>query len=102
MEDLKREMTIEELEAKYNAITQEQDNLATLLNQKKKEAEEARKAQLVAEKEARTKEIEEARKHYHALVDQFVEDYGSYSFITNIKDDDWSFLFGSKPWRMFC
>ena len=101
MEDLKREMTIEELEEKYKAIAQEKDNLATLLDQKKKEAEEIRQTQLASERKNRIKEIEAAGKHYRDLISQFIKDYNSYSFIVDAEDVDWSFLFGSKPWRMF-
>ena len=71
--------------------------------QKKKEEAEKKKAELAAVKERRYAEIEEARKVYHKLVNDYVKDYGEYS-IHNTKDDDDDlipFLFGGKPWRLW-
>ena len=45
-----------------------------------KEKEEARKAKLAAEKDARFKEVIEAYKHADALRDAVVEDYGYFTY----------------------
>jgi hypothetical protein len=65
-------------------------------DKKKKEAEDAKKAKLAIEKEARIKEIETAEKHYHELIKNFVKDYGSYNVSRSYNNDD--ALFSLKPW----
>lgn len=67
----KKELTIEELEAQYKALGEQ-------IAKKKKDEEDKRKAKLALEKEARTREIEEAEKHYRELVKAYQKDYGYY------------------------
>ena len=56
MED-KREMTLEELEAKYKKMTEEYKVIEDQIKKKKQEEEDKRKAELAANKDARYKEI---------------------------------------------
>ena len=54
-----KEMSIEELQEKYDKLVTESESIGSLLRRKKKEAENRRKEKLAAAKEARKKEIEE-------------------------------------------
>ena len=67
----------------------------------KKEAEEAKrkKAELALVKDKRKKEVDDAVNHAIELIKAYNEDYGRYSIANYI--NDLSFLFGSKPWRLF-
>ena len=92
----KKEYTIEELEAQYKLADEKRNALKRQIEQKKKEEEELREAKLALEKDARTKEVEEALKKYKTLVSAYIDDYGVYSWVS----DDSSFdLFGSKFWN---
>jgi hypothetical protein len=64
--------------------------------EKKKIEEEAKqKAKLVAEKEARKKEVDDALQNYKKLLSAYMDDYGIYSF----KSDDDFDIFNSKFWN---
>jgi hypothetical protein len=67
----------------------------------KKEAEEAKrkKAELALAKDKRKKEVDDAVNHAIELIKAYNEDYGRYSITDHI--NDLSFLFGSKPWKLF-
>jgi len=71
----KRELTIEELQAQYDAIK------AELEARKKAEAEE-RNARLKAEREQRYMEVVRAYENFEELRSKFVEDYGYFTFET--------------------
>ena len=66
-------------------------------DKKKREEEERKKAELALKKEARKKEVEDARDNFQKLLKAYVQDYGSIS-ITN-DSDEWPPFFSSKPWR---
>lgn len=77
----KKEFTIEELEAQYEALG------AELKARKKAEAEE-RKVKLRAEQEARYKEVIHAYENFEELKNKFVDDYGYFTFETKSKNND--------------
>lgn len=56
--------------------------------------EKAKKDMLASERKDRAKEVEDAFKHAHTLLGEFVEDYGSFHFtLGNDKDDTFLKLF---------
>lgn len=85
-EGFKRELTIEELEEQYKKISEQYNALGNQLKEKKQEAEDRKKAQLAAKKDARYKEIEEASEHLSQLIEDYTKDYGSFSFKRDYKD----------------
>ena len=86
MED-KREMTLDELEAKYKKMTEEYKVIEDQIKKKKQEEEDKRKAELAASKDARYKEIEAASEHLHQLIKDYTKDYGKFSFTRNYSDN---------------
>ena len=92
----KKEYTIKELEAQYKLAIEKQSALKKQIEQKKKEEEELRKAQLDQTKEARKKEVDEAFKQYKNLLAAYLNDYGIYSCATDKGAYD---LFSSKFWN---
>lgn len=54
----------------------------------KKEKEEARRAQILAEKEARYKEVIGAYENFEELRSKYVDDYGSFTFKHKSDDDE--------------
>ena len=99
-----KEKTLEQLKAEVELATQAYNFALKAEEQKKKEEEERKKAELVAAKEKRYAEIEEARKTYYKLINDYVKDYGEYSLHSTSDDDEDTiipFLFGGKPWRLF-
>ena len=79
--EAKREMTLDELEAKYK-------ELGEVITKKKAEEEKRKQEELVHTKEARRKEIELKEKELCALKRSYIKDYGSYSAIRNTDDDE--------------
>ena len=77
----KREYTIEELQAQYEALG------AELEARKRAEAEE-RETKLRAEKDARYKEVIDAYENFEELRSKYVDDYGSFTFKTTSEGDD--------------
>ena len=69
----KKELTIEELKAQYEALGEQ-------IAKRQKEEEDRKKAKLALEKEARAKEIEETAQHYCELVKAYQKDYGYYYY----------------------
>ena len=86
MED-KREMTLEELEAKYKKMTEEYKVIEDQIKKKKQEEEDKRKAELAASKDARYKEIEAVSEHLHQLIKDYTKDYGKFNFTRNYSND---------------
>jgi hypothetical protein len=66
-------------------------------DQKKREEEARKKAELALAKETRKKEVEDALDNYQKLLKAYIEDYGAISITSNA--DDWVSLVGSKPWH---
>ena len=96
---MNNKMTIAELENEYAKLNKQRDALGKVLNERKKEEEDKKKAELAVSKDKRHKEVETAINNAIELLKKYNEDYGSYSITDNINDI--SFLFGSKPWRWF-
>lgn len=99
----KTEKTLEQLKEEVELATKAYNLALKAEEQKKKEEAERKKAELAAAKEKRYAEIEEARKIYYKLINDYVKDYGEYSAYSTDNDEDaiLPFLFGSKPWRLF-
>lgn len=91
----KKEYTIEELEAQYKLAEEKRNALKQQIEQKKKEEEELREAQLAKEKDTRKKEVDEAIAKCKELVKAYMHDYGVYSFTST--DDD--AIFNSRFWN---
>lgn len=79
--EAKREMTLDELEAKYK-------ELGEVITKKKAEEEKRKQEELAHTKEARKKEIELKEKELCALKRSYIKDYGSYSATRNADDDE--------------
>ena len=91
----KKEYTIEELEAQYKLAEEKRNCLKQQIEQKKKEEEDLRQAQLALQKDARKKEVDDALEKYKKLLTAYIDDYGIYSCANeNIID-----LFNSKFWN---
>ncbi len=100
----KTEKTLEQLKVEAELATQAYNLALKAEEQKKKEEAERKKAELAAVKEKRYAEIEEARKVYCKLINDYVRDYGEYSVKnTSDNDEDVSItsLLKSWPWRLF-
>ena len=69
----KKELTIEELKAQYEALGEQ-------IAKRQKEEEDRKKAKLALEKDSRHKEIEEVAKRYCELVKAYQKDYGRYYY----------------------
>ena len=79
--EAKREMTLDELEAKYK-------ELGEVITKKKAEEEKRKQEELARTKEARKKEIELKEKELCALKRSYIKDYGSYSATRNTDYDE--------------
>lgn len=88
MKDEKREMTIEELENQVLEMKEKYEDLNKKLKQKKQNEADRKKAQLIAEKDARYKEIEEVSKHLNQLISDYTKDYGRFSFTRSYSNND--------------
>ena len=86
-DEIKRELTIKELEEQYKKMTEQCNALNEQINQKKKDEEARKQAQLSFEKDARRKEVEEAYDRLNTLVNNYIKDYGSLSFTKNNKNE---------------
>lgn len=91
----KKEYTIEELEAQYKIAEEKTKALKQQIEQKKKEEEELKEAQLALEKEARKKEVDDAIVKCKTLIKEYMHDYGVYSFTSNDDDE----IFNSRFWN---
>ena len=91
----KKEYTIEELEAQYRLAEEKRNALRKQIEQRKKEEEELREAQLTLEKETRKKEVDDAIAKCKELVKAYMHDYGIYAFSSTDGDS----IFSSKFWN---
>lgn len=95
-DELKREMSIDELEEQYKKMTEQYKALGEKIKQKKQDEEDKRKMQLSLEKETRKKEIEAKEKELCDLIKSYINDYGSYSATrtcNNQNDNEFPYLF---------
>lgn len=98
----KNEKTLEQLQEELVQAQKAYETAKQLAEQKEKEEAERKRAELETVKEKRKAEIKEAEEHYRTLLKNYIKDYGSYSVThTCDENDDFPFLFGSKPWRLF-
>lgn len=84
--EVKREMTLDELEARYK-------ELGEVITKKKAEEEKRKKEELARTKESRRKEIEQKEKELCELKRNYIKDYGSYTAVRNVKDEDFPYLY---------
>jgi hypothetical protein len=94
-----KEKTLEELKVEVELAQKAYADALRVEEQKKKTAEEKRMAKLAVEKEKRKKEVDDAIDNAIELIKKYIKDYGSFSVTDHV--NDLSFLFGSKPWRLF-
>jgi small-conductance mechanosensitive channel len=93
----KKDFTIEELTKQCEEAKKNFETLNKELNKALKEEEDRKKAQLALEKESRKEEINEAFDKYNKLLRAYIQDYGSYSTITNGQGS----IFLDKYWPSF-
>ena len=91
----KRELTLKELEEQYNLVDEKRNVLKKQIEQKKREEEELREAQLAKEKDNRKKEVDDAFEKYKMLLKAYLNDYGAY-YCTSESGCD---LFSVKFWN---
>lgn len=84
--EVKREMTLDELEAKYK-------ELGEVITKKKAEEEKRKKEELAHAKESRRKEIEQKEKELCELKRNYIKDYGSYTAVRNVGNEDFPYLY---------
>ena len=84
--EAKREMTLEELEAKYKA-------LGEVITKKKAEEEKRKQEELARTKEVRRKEIEEKEKELCELKRNYIKDYGNYVSVRDADEHDFPYLY---------
>ena len=75
-----KKTNIEELEQQCLESEKTTKLLLEQFLQAKREEEEKKKVKLIAEKEARYKEVVDAYDSFEELKNKFVEDYGAFSF----------------------
>ena len=84
--EVKREMTLDELEAKYK-------ELGEVIIKKKAEEEKRKKEELAHTKESRRKEIEQKEKELCELKRNYIKDYGSCTAVRNVENKDFPYLY---------
>lgn len=77
---MENKLNIEELEKQCLDAEKRFRDLHDQLTQAKKEEEEAKKAQLEAEKQGRYDEVISAYEYFEKLRSEYVNDYGSFTF----------------------
>jgi len=95
----KTEKTLEQLQEELVKAQKAYDDAKKLDEQKRAAAAELKRLELAKVKENRKKEVDDAISHAIELLKAYTEDYGTYAISEHI--NDFSFLFGSKPWRFF-
>lgn len=96
MEAKKKVVSVEELKRQCEEAKKNFETLYEELKKAEQEEKEKREAKLALEKEARKAEVDKAYETYRKLVNDYVNDYGSYSTVTGT-DDFVAGLF-SRPW----
>lgn len=95
----KTEKTLEQLQVELEQAQKAYEDAKKLDEQKRAAAAELKRLELAKVKENRKKEVDDAINHAIDLLKAYTEDYGTYSISDHI--NYLSFLFGSKPWRLF-
>ena len=94
-----KEKTLEELKAEAEQAQKAYDDKRKELARKEAEEAERKRLELVAEKDNRKKEVDDAIDNAVKLIKKYIEDYGSFSITDHF--NDFSFLFGNNPWKLF-
>jgi RNA processing factor Prp31 len=79
----KNELKVKEIQKQYEDAKKAYEELGVQLRLAKQKEEEERKAQLALEKENRRKELDDAIKNTHHLLQEWLKDYGSYGYSNN-------------------
>jgi RNA processing factor Prp31 len=79
----KNELKVKEIQKQYEDAKKAYEELGVQLRLAKQKEEEERKAQLALEKENRRKELDDAIKNAHHLLQEWLKDYGSYGYSNN-------------------
>ena len=82
-EESKKELTIEELEAELQEISERKNSLHELIKRKKEEEEQKRKEILKTEEEDRKKEIIDVLNKANDLIKKYMADYKSLNITTD-------------------
>ena len=77
---MEKKLTIKELEKQYLEAEKNFKKIKEQFDQAKKEEEDAKKAKLEAERETRYNEIITVYKHFEKLRNEYVDDYGYFTF----------------------
>jgi hypothetical protein len=93
--EIKREMTLEELEAEYAKKMAKCENMRLQIEQKKREEDDRKKAQLALDKEKRKNIIDEKEKELAGLIREYIKDYGSFNthYYSDDERDVFSYLY---------
>lgn len=83
-----KKVNIEELEKQCHEAEKNFKAIQEQLAQARKEEEEAKKAKLAAEKEARYKEVIDAYENYEELRNKYADDYGYFVFSAKTEDGE--------------
>ena len=89
----KKELETKELERQCEEARKTFERLNALLVEQKQKEEEAKKAKLAAEKDARYKEVIDAYENFEELKNKYVDDYGTFTFKYTKEDTnlcDWA------------
>ena len=89
-------MNIEEMKKQYAEAQEKADELKKTLNKAIQDEEDRKKAELALAQEARKKEVDEAFQNYRNLLNDYIEDYGSYH-----RTSDADAFFPNAFWRSF-
>lgn len=90
MEDNKRELTLEEAEAKCAELADKYEAACRYADELKRQRDEERRAELKMQRARRQEEIDTVRAHLNQLLKDFYNDYGYYYI--NHKAEDYPFV----------
>ena len=71
----------------FDSIEERMNCEANCIKKQKDEAKKAAEAKKKAEKETRKAEVTDAVKKANELLEEYIQDYGSYEFTSNVADD---------------
>lgn len=83
MERKKTTTKVENIKQQYEDAKKAFEELGVQLKLAQQEEEEKRQVQLALEKENRRKELDDAIKNAHHLLQEWLKDYGSYGYSNN-------------------
>ena len=89
----KKDLTIEELEKAREEAKKHFDLLDKQLKNAQKEAEEIKQKELIATRDSRKKEVDDAFNKWVELRKAYEADYGNYIFVSNSDGNKFPFWF---------